>query len=341
MKVSEFDYELPEELIAQEPVSPRDAARLLVVHRDTDRLEFRQFRDIIQYLKPGDVLVLNETRVMPARLWGEKEGSGGKVEVLLLHPAGPDRWEALVRPGRRVPPGARLNFAGGRLSASVVEARPGGGRILAFTSPEEVATVIEEIGSVPLPPYIKKPLFDPDRYQTVYARISGSAAAPTAGLHFTPELLARVQEMGVQVAWVLLHIGLGTFRPVRVENVAEHQMHTEYFQIGAEACESINRCRSAGGRVVAVGTTAVRVLETAAGDGGRIQPLEGWGDLFIYPGYQFRVVDALITNFHLPRSTLLMLVCAFAGRERVLRAYREAIDRRFRFYSLGDAMLII
>lgn len=341
MKVSDFDYELPQELIAQEPVYPRDAAKLLVLHRDTDKLEFRQFWDIVQYLRPGDALVLNETRVMPARLRGEKEGSGGKVEVLLLHPAGPDMWEVLVRPARRIQPGARLSFSGGRLRATVMEARPGGRRILAFASPEGVARVIEEIGLMPLPPYIKKPLSDPDRYQTVYARVPGSAAAPTAGLHFTPELLARAQEMGVEVARVLLHIGLGTFRPVTVENVEEHQMHTEYFQIGAEACETVNRCRASGGRIVAVGTTAVRVLETATDQEGRVHPLEGWADLFIYPGYQFRAVDVLVTNFHLPRSTLLMLVCAFAGRERVLRAYREAIDRRFRFYSFGDAMLII
>ncbi|TDA64463.1 MAG: tRNA preQ1(34) S-adenosylmethionine ribosyltransferase-isomerase QueA [Clostridia bacterium] len=341
MKVSYFDYELPEELIAQEPVYPRDAARLLVVHRETDRMEFRQFQEIVDYLRPGDVLVLNETRVMPARLRGEKESSGGKVEVLLLHPIGPDLWEVLVRPGRRVQAGASLIFAGGRLRASVVEVKPGGRRVLAFTSPEAVAAVIEEIGLVPLPPYIKKPLADSGRYQTVYARIPGSAAAPTAGLHFTPELLARVREAGVAVARVLLHIGLGTFRPVRVENVEEHQMHAEYFQIGAEACEVINRCREGGGRIVAVGTTAVRVLETAADQDGRVRPQEGWADLFIYPGYQFRAVEALVTNFHLPRSTLLMLVCAFAGQERVLRAYQEAVSRRFRFYSFGDAMLII
>lgn len=341
MRVEEFDYYLPPELIAQQPVEPRDASRLLVLHRRDGRLEHRYFYDLPLYLNPLDILVLNDTRVMPARLWGRKAGTGGRVEVLLLNRLGGDRWETLVRPGRRVPVGTELVFGQGELAAKVLTTTPAGGRVLEFTYEGNWEEILARLGEVPLPPYIKSELPDPERYQTVYARHPGSAAAPTAGLHFTPRLLQALQDKGVEIAYILLHVGLGTFRPVKEEIIEKHRMHAEYYAISAETARAINTARSRGGRVVAVGTTVVRALETVATPEGQICPREGFTDIFIYPGYRFKAVDCLITNFHLPRSTLLMLVSAFAGRERILEAYRVAVHERYRFFSFGDAMLIL
>ncbi|WP_211230007.1 tRNA preQ1(34) S-adenosylmethionine ribosyltransferase-isomerase QueA [Desulfovirgula thermocuniculi] len=339
--LSDYDFELPPELIAQEPAGRRDESRLLVLFRATGRLEHRLFRDLVEYLVPGDVLVLNETRVIPARLRAKKAGNGGEVELLLLRQLEGECWEALVRPGRRAKPGTRLVLGGGLAECVVGERTGTGGRRVYFSSPLPVSELIARLGEVPLPPYIKKYPQDPERYQTVYARRDGSVAAPTAGLHFTPELLERIEKSGVKIARILLHVGLGTFRPVRVEDITRHHMHAEYYEVSPEAAEVINGARAGGGRVVAVGTTSVRCLETVAGEDGRVKPGAGWTDLFIYPGYRFRAVDALITNFHLPRSTLLMLVSAFAGREKILAAYRVAVEKRYRFFSFGDAMLIL
>ncbi len=350
--IQDYDYELPKELIAQTPIEPRDAARLMVIHRATGEIEHRVFRDIVEYLCPGDVLVANDSRVIPARLRARKVPTGGRVELLLLNRRDATTWEVLVG-GRRVRKGTRLEVRrdhGGPpyLSAEVIEVLDGPRRVVCFDRPVE--EVWDELGEVPLPPYVHEPLRDPERYQTVYARAEGSAAAPTAGLHFTPELMHRLREMGVEFAWVTLHIGLDTFQPVREERVTEHKMHSEYCELSPQAAEQINRAKLEGRRVIAVGTTAVRVLETAAlkaveiaGEGcpwQTVAAFSGFTDLFIYPGFRFRVVDALITNFHLPRSTLLLLVSAFAGRELILCAYREAVRRRYRFYSFGDAMLI-
>ncbi len=336
MKTSEFDYRLPPEMIAQHPVEPRDSSRLLVVHRDTGALEHRIFRDITGYLRPGDILVCNDSRVIPARIYGRKTETGGKVEVLLVAKRGATRWEALVR-GRRVRPGTRLTL-GGALEAEVVAATETGSRVLEFAEPVEPR--LEELGVVPLPPYIHEPLEDPERYQTIYARVRGSVAAPTAGLHFTPQLLDEVLAMGCKMAFVTLHIGMDTFRPIKEEEIEEHHIHTEWCEVSAEAAEQIRAARAAGGRVVAVGTTAVRALETAS-ESGEIAPFSGPTGLYIYPGYTFRAVDVMLTNFHLPRSTLLLLVSAFAGKALMDRAYREAIAERYRFYSFGDAMLIL
>jgi S-adenosylmethionine:tRNA ribosyltransferase-isomerase len=351
MQISDFDYDLPPERIAQTPAEPRDSSRLLVVHRADGRLEHRIFRDIGEYLRPGDLLVANESRVLPARLRGVKAGSGGAVEVLLLAvrgDLGPDMWEALVRPGRRVHAGQRLVFGEGALMAEVGQRTAAGGRVVRLLAPSgDVAAAVERLGSVPLPPYITAPLADAERYQTVYSRAPGSAAAPTAGLHFTPELLAALEAQGVGTAFVTLHIGLDTFRPIAEKTLDEHAMHSEEIEVSQAAAERINVTRAAGGRIVAVGTTAVRTLESAAavaeehGDTGPVAPYRGRTALFIRPGYHFRAEDALITNFHLPRSTLLVLVSAFAGRELMLRAYAEAIAAGYRFYSFGDAMLIV
>lgn len=341
MRVSDFDYELPEDLIAQQPAEPRDAARLLVVDRETGRLEHRRFRDLPRYLTAGDVLVLNDTRVIPARLFGLKEPTGGRVEVLLLERREPDVWEALVRPGRRVPAGSRVAFGQGGLRAVVLDRTEAGGRLLRFEPAGELDRRLGELGQMPLPPYIRAPLSDPERYQTVYARQEGSAAAPTAGLHFTPALLRQVADHGVQVAYLTLHVGLGTFRPVQVERIEEHTMHAEYYAVPEATAAAVNKARRDGRRVVAVGTTVARTLEAAAGDDGAVRAGEGRTDLFIYPGYRWKVVDGLVTNFHLPRSTLLMLVSAFLGRERTLAAYEEAVRQRYRFFSFGDAMLIL
>ncbi len=346
MRVADFDYELPPELIAQEPLERRDESRLMVVPR-TGPIEHRSFRDIVEYVRPGDALVLNDTRVMKARLVGARAGTGGRVEVLLLsRRAGSDgssenEWETLVRPGRRAQPGTRLVFGPG-LDGVVVGQTPFGGRIVRFRAEGDFDEIVEELGRVPLPPYIKREIADPERYQTVYSRERGSAAAPTAGLHFTPELLDSIERAGATIVMITLHVGLGTFRPVKVENVEDHEMHAEYFTVSAQAAAALNRAKARGGRVLAVGTTSVRTLESLPiSADGEVREAAGWTTKFIYPGYRFRVVDAILTNFHLPRSTLLMLVCAFTGRERVMEAYALAVKERYRFFSFGDAMLLL
>ena len=340
MKTSDFYYELPEELIAQTPVEPRDHSRMLVVHRAGGVLEHRHFYDITDYLNPGDVLVVNNTRVIPARLIGERAG-GGAAEVLLLKQLGPKRWETLVRPGRRLKPGAEVSFGGGKLTARMVDTTDAGGRIVDFFCEGTLEAMLDELGEMPLPPYIHEKLADRDRYQTVYARYDGSAAAPTAGLHFTQALLEKIRAMGVQIVPVLLHVGLGTFRPVKVEDVEEHEMHSEYYEVTPEAAEAVNAARAAGGRVFAVGTTRGGTLERTPGEDGVLRAQSGWTNIFITPGYRFKMVDALITNFHLPESTLVMLVSAFYSREGTLAAYEEAVRQKYRFFSFGDAMLLL
>ena len=341
MRTSDFDYELPEELIAQTPMEPRDHSRLMVVHRKTGTLEHRRFDDITEYLNPEDALVINETRVIPARLLGEKEGTRVPAEVLLLRRIDATDWEALVKPGRRLKPGTFCSFGEGLLRCEILENVPEtGGRRVRFHYEGVFEELLDRLGEMPLPPYIHEKLSDPERYQTVYAREEGSAAAPTAGLHFTPELLERIRKKGVTIVPVLLHVGLGTFRPVKAEDVESHEMHSEYCQVTPEAAETLNRIRRAGGRIVCVGTTSVRTLETMASEDGVIHPGAGETRIFIYPGVKIRAVDALITNFHLPQSTLLMLVSAFMGREEALRVYREAVAQRYRFFSFGDAMFI-
>mgnify|MGYP001295474319 CR=1 FL=1 len=346
LRTSDFDYHLPLELIAQTPLEHRDSSRLLVLHRTTGEVEHRSFADLTDYLRPGDVMVFNQSRVMPARLWGRRQDTGGKVELLLLRRESPGTWQALARPGRRLRPGARIVVGpaaeGGRPMAVEVLASHDDGTKTLRLEPEEDAALL---GEMPLPPYIHQRLEDPERYQTVYARDPGSAAAPTAGLHFTEHLLSGLRDAGVELAFVTLHVGLDTFRPVQGEDPSRHKIHTEYFQIGPEAAGILNRARQEGRRTIAVGTTTVRVLEQAARlmlqtGTEEIALATGQADLFILPGCEFRMVDVLITNFHLPRSTLLMLVSAFAGRELVLRAYQEAIEEKYRFYSFGDAMLI-
>ncbi|WP_338832921.1 S-adenosylmethionine:tRNA ribosyltransferase-isomerase [Moorella humiferrea] len=342
MRLEDFDYYLPPELIAQKPVEPRDASRLLVLHRAKNRLEHRHFYDLPDYLREGDVLVLNETRVLPARLWGRRAGTGARIEVLLLTRRTGDIWETLVRPARRVPVGTEIIFGRGELKGRVISVGKEGERLLEFAYEEgPFEALLERLGEMPLPPYIKEKPENPGRYQTVYARVDGSAAAPTAGLHFTPRLMERLQEKGIKLAYLLLHVGLGTFRPVKVENIEEHRMHAEYYEVTPETAAAINEARCRGGRVVAVGTTVVRTLETVATPEGLIRPGKGWTDIFIYPGYTFKAVDCLITNFHLPKSTLIMLVSAFAGREKILAAYKEAVAAGYRFFSFGDAMLIL
>lgn len=341
MRVDEFDYYLPEDRIAQHPVTPRDASRLMVVNRSNGEIHHRVFRDIVEYLKAGDVLVVNDTRVIPARLYGERQDTGGQVEVLLLRDLGGGLWEALTRPGRRTRPGARVAFGGGEFLCTVEEAREDGTRVLRFSSADEVDRLVDKLGTMPTPPYIHEPLSDPERYQTVYSVHRGSAAAPTAGLHFTPELLQKVQDAGVEIARITLHVGLGTFRPVAAETVEEHRMHSEWYRVTGEAAEMINAARTAGARVVAVGTTSARTLESVADEDGRVRAVSGWTDIFIYPGYRFKAVDAMITNFHLPRSTLLMMVSAFAGKDLIMRAYETAVNMGYRFFSFGDAMLIL
>ena len=344
MKTSDFYYDLPPELIAQHPAQKRDESRLLVYHRDSKQVEDRHFYDLPQYLRPGDCLVLNRTRVIPARLIGERiteDGTkGGAMEFLLLKRLSDCRWETLVKPGRRAKTGARFRF-GDELTAEVEESTPTGGRIVRFTFEGIWEEVLERAGSVPLPPYITEQLEDKERYQTVYAKEEGSAAAPTAGLHFTKELLERIQKMGVSVVEILLHVGLGTFRPVKAENIEDHQMHSEYYEVSKENAAALNACRAAGGRIVCVGTTSCRTLETATDEAGVVHAQSGWTDIFITPGYRFKAVDALVTNFHLPESTLLMLVSALSTREAMLSVYRHAVEERYRFFSFGDAMLIL
>ena len=341
MKTADFDYFLPQELIAQTPAEPRDHSRLLVYHRSNGSLEHRHFYDIIDYLRPGDALVINETRVIPARLLGVKEDTGVPVEVLLLRRHNATDWEALVRPGRRLKPGTVCSFGDGLLRCEILgNVEETGGRTVRFSCDGIFEEVLDRLGEMPLPPYIHEKLQDPGRYQTVYARQEGSAAAPTAGLHFTPELLDRIRQKGIRVVPVLLHVGLGTFRPVKVEDAEHHVMHSEYYEVTPEAAEALNAVRAAGGRIVCVGTTSVRTLETVADAEGRIHPGSGETAIFIYPGVPIRAVDALITNFHLPQSTLLMLVSALMGREEALRVYEEAVKERYRFFSFGDAMFI-
>lgn len=341
LKREDFNFELPEELIAQDPLEDRSSSRLLVLNKETGAVEHHVFKDIVGYLNPGDCLVINDTKVLPARLIGEREGTGAKVEVLLLKRKENDVWETLVKPGRKAKPGTKLVFGGGLLHAEVLEVVEEGNRMIQFQYEGIFEEILDQLGQMPLPPYITHQLEDKNRYQTVYAKHTGSAAAPTAGLHFTPELLEQIKEKGVEIAHVTLHVGLGTFRPVKVENILEHHMHSEFYQIEQSEADKINRAKENGHRVICVGTTSCRTVESAADENGRLRECSGWTEIFIYPGYQFKILDCLITNFHLPESTLIMLVSALAGREHVLAAYEEAIKERYRFFSFGDAMLII
>lgn len=340
MKTSDFYFDLPEELIAQTPLERRDASRLLVLDKNTGKTEHLHFYDLPSLLRPGDCLVLNDSRVLPARLLGHRVPTGGAAEVLLLVDQGDKVWECLVRPGRKVRTGTRLSFGDGLLEAEVVEVLENGNRLVRFEYDGIFLERLEQLGKMPLPPYIKEELNDPERYQTVYSREVGSAAAPTAGLHFTKELLHTIESMGVRVCYVTLHVGLGTFRPVKEAEIDDHEMHSEYCMISAETAETINRTKREGGRVICVGTTSCRTIESWAAEDGTMKESAGWTKIFIYPGYRFKVLDCLITNFHLPESTLVMLVSALAGREQILNAYREAVDQKYRFFSFGDAMFI-
>ncbi len=341
MLKSDFYYNLPEELIAQEPIEPRDASRLLVMDKHTGALRDGTFRDIKELLKEGDCLILNDSRVLPARLLGERMGTGAHVELLLLTPHGGDVWEVLAGPGRRAKPGDRISFGGGLLIAKVLEILEGGNRLVEFSYEGNFYETLDKIGQMPLPPYIKKRLEDRERYQTVYSKELGSAAAPTAGLHFTPELLDEVRQMGVEVGFVTLHVGLGTFRPVKEDVVENHKMHSEHYALSQETAAIINRTRARGGRVIAVGTTSCRTLESVGLTDGEVKPADGWTEIFIYPGYEFQVLDGLITNFHLPESTLIMLVSALAGYDHTMAAYEHAVEEKYRFFSFGDAMAIL
>ena len=340
MKTSDFDFDLPEELIAQTPLDRRDASRLLTLDKRTGQTGHHHFYDLPQFLRPGDCLVLNDSRVLPARLIGHRP-TGGVCEVLLLTDKGDNLWECLVRPGRKLKPGAQVLFGDGELTARIEAEVEDGKRLVRFQYEGIFLEVLERLGKMPLPPYIKAELQDNERYQTVYSRVMGSAAAPTAGLHFTPELLRQVQDMGVRVCYVTLHVGLGTFRPVKAENIQDHEMHSEFCMISQETADAINQTRKNGGRVICVGTTSCRTIESFAAEDGTLTERSGWTNIFIYPGYRFKVLDGLITNFHLPQSTLIMLVSALAGREHVLAAYREAVEQRYRFFSFGDDMLIL
>ena len=340
MKVTEFDYELPEELIAQTPIKKRDESRLMVLNRKEQTIEHKIFKDIIDYLKPGDVLVRNNTKVIPARLYGRKE-TGAKVEFLLLNNIEGDIWESIVRPGNKLHVGAKVIFGDGILEAKILEVMPGGTRKVEFKYDGIFNEILDKIGLMPLPPYIHESLKEKDRYQTVYAKYDGSAAAPTAGLHFTPELLEKIQEKGVEIANVTLHVGIGTFRPVKEDTVEAHKMHSEHFYIKQEDVNKINKAKQEGRRVIAVGTTSCRVLESIADENtGMVKPIEDDTEIFIYPGYKFKCIDGLITNFHLPQSTLLMLVSALAGKDFIMKAYKEAVKEKYRFFSFGDAMFI-
>ena len=340
MKTSDFDFYLPEELIAQTPLERRDSSRLLTLDKCTGEIAHRHFYELPQLLRPGDCLVLNNSRVLPARLIGHRLPGGGACEVLLLTDKGDGLWECLVRPGRKLKPGAQVSFGEGHLTATVEAEASGGNRLVRFHYQGIFLEILEELGRMPLPPYIKAELQDNERYQTVYSKINGSAAAPTAGLHFTPELLRQIQEMGVKLCYVTLHVGLGTFRPVKAEDISEHEMHSEYCMIPEETARTINETKRNGGRVICVGTTSCRTVESFAAEDGTLKESAGWTSIFIYPGYRFKVLDALVTNFHLPQSTLIMLVSALAGREHVLSAYEEAVKERYRFFSFGDAMFI-
>ncbi len=340
MNVKDFDFELPEELIAQDPLEKRDNSRLMVLDKETGAVTHRVFYEIAEELKPGDCLVINDTKVIPARLYGEKEDTHAQIEVLLLKRTEKDVWETLVRPGKKAKPGTVIVFGDGKLRGEVVDIVEEGNRLIRFSYEGIFEEVLDELGQMPLPPYITHELKDKNRYQTVYAKYEGSAAAPTAGLHFTEELLEQLQQKGIKIARVTLHVGLGTFRPVKVENVLEHHMHSEFWQVSEETAALVNETKAAGGRIIAVGTTSCRTIESASTEDGILHAGSGWTDIFIYPGYRFQVLDGLITNFHLPQSTLIMLVSALAGREHVLNAYKTAVAEKYRFFSFGDAMFI-
>ena len=342
MDLHDFYYDLPEELIAQDPLSDRSSSRLMVLDKETGEIEHKIFRDIVDYLKPGDCLVVNDTKVIPARLIGTKVDTGAAIEVLLLKRLEDrqDTWEVLVKPGKKAKVGAKISFGEGKLIGEIIDIVEEGNRLIQFTYDGIFEEILDELGQMPLPPYITHKLEDKNRYQTVYAKYEGSAAAPTAGLHFTKELLEKIKEKGIKIAHVTLHVGLGTFRPVKVENILEHHMHSEFYMVDEEDANMINECRANGGRVIAVGTTSTRTLETVTDENGIVHPGSGWTQIFIYPGYQFKAIDCLITNFHLPESTLLMLVSALAGRENILNAYNKAVEEKYRFFSFGDAMFI-
>lgn len=341
MKKSDFFYDLPEELIAQTPVEPRNHSRLMKINRETGDIAHARFYNLCDYLKKGDLLVLNDSRVLPARLYGEKKGTGSFIEFLLLEQKGDKLWEIICRPGKKARVGTEFIFGGGKLKALVEEVKDDGNRIVRFECEENFYAVLDEIGQMPLPPYITKKLEDKERYQTVYSRETGSAAAPTAGLHFTTEMLDDIRKMGVDIAYVTLHVGLGTFRPVKAENILDHKMHSEHYQLSAETAERINRTKQNGGRVIAVGTTSCRTLESMELENGLVKPCEGYTDIFIYPGYKFKLIDGLVTNFHLPESTLIMLVSAFLGYDKTMNAYRTAVEEKYRFFSFGDSMAIL
>ena len=341
MNVSDFNFELPQELIAQDPLEDRSSSRLLVLDKNTGEIEHRGFRDIVSYLKKGDCLVINDTKVIPARLLGEKEETKARIEVLLLKRKEKNVWETLVKPGKKAKPGTVISFGDGLLKGTVINVVEEGNRLVQFSYEGIFEEILDRLGQMPLPPYITHQLKDKNRYQTVYAKHDGSAAAPTAGLHFTKELLEQIEQMGVTIAHVTLHVGLGTFRPVKAENILDHHMHSEFYVIDEEEAGNINHIKRQGGRIICVGTTSCRTIESAAQEDGTVKSGSGWTDIFIYPGYQFKVLDGLITNFHLPESTLVMLVSALAGREHVLNAYEEAIRERYRFFSFGDAMLLL
>ncbi|WP_304340849.1 tRNA preQ1(34) S-adenosylmethionine ribosyltransferase-isomerase QueA [Metaclostridioides mangenotii] len=340
MKTSDFKFDLPEELIAQVPIEDRSSSRLMVLDKETGKIEHKIFKDIIDYLNPGDCLVLNNTKVIPARLIGEKVGTGGKIEFLLLKRTEDDTWETLVKPGKRAKIGTKFSFGGGKLISEVVGMGEDGSRIVKFSYDGIFEEILDELGSMPLPPYITEKLEEKDRYQTVYSKHSGSAAAPTAGLHFTKELLDKIEKKSVDIAFITLHVGLGTFRPVKVDDVLEHHMHSEYYMVDKEAADKINKAKKDGKNVVCVGTTSCRTVESASKEKGIIKETSGWTEIFIYPGYEFRIVDKLITNFHLPESTLIMLVSALSSKENILNAYNTAVDEKYRFFSFGDAMII-
>lgn len=340
MNIKEFYYDLPEELIAQDPLADRSSSRLLTLDKNSGAFSHHVFRDIVDYLNPEDCLVINNTKVIPARLMGEKEGTGAGIEVLLLKRKEDNVWETLVKPGKKARPGARISFGGGLLVGEVIDVVEEGNRLIKFEYEGIFEEILDQLGQMPLPPYITHRLEDKNRYQTVYAKHDGSAAAPTAGLHFTPELLEKIKAKGIRIAEVTLHVGLGTFRPVKVENILEHHMHSEFYMVDEEAAAIINETKKNGGRVICVGTTSCRTIESASSEDGTIKAGSGWTEIFIYPGYKFKMLDALITNFHLPESTLLMLISALAGRDNVMAAYEEAVKERYRFFSFGDAMFI-
>lgn len=340
MKTKDFYYDLPEELIAQDPLEKREMSKLMVLDKETGEIEHKVFKDVIDYLNPGDCLVINDTKVLPARLYGKRVSTGGMVEILLLKRVDKDIWECLVKPGKKAKIGNKIEFGEGKLVGEIIDIIEEGNRLIKFSYDGIFEEILDEIGTMPLPPYIHHKLKDKNRYQTVYALNNGSAAAPTAGLHFTKELLKKIEEKGIEIVRVTLHVGLGTFRPVKVDDVTKHHMHSEYYEVSEEAANKINSIKAAGGRIICVGTTSCRTIESASDDSGKVIPSKGNTEIFIYPGYKFKVLDCLITNFHLPESTLLMLVSALATKDNIMKAYQEAIDNRYRFFSFGDAMLI-